>query len=117
MSVVTGSLDYSWINGKPGNLVLDNSAPTTVIHRESAGTYALSLSPTNQRVSNIWGTTADTYSTSKLRTIQMGQQMLTNIPVVVASEAVWLTQTQLLGPRRDMDQIADAVRKIKQHSL
>ena len=86
----------TWINGKPGNLVLDNSAPTTVIHRESAGTYALSLSPTNQRVSNIWGTTADTYSTSKLRTIQMGQQMLTNIPVVVASEAVWLTPPEFL---------------------
>jgi len=31
-------------------------------------------------------------------------------------EAVWLTQTQLLGPRRDMDQIAEAVRKIKQYA-
>jgi perosamine synthetase len=34
----------------------------------------------------------------------------------VCREAVWLTQTQLLGPRRDMDQIAEAVRKIKQHA-
>ncbi|HUS04814.1 MAG TPA: DegT/DnrJ/EryC1/StrS family aminotransferase [Bryobacteraceae bacterium] len=34
----------------------------------------------------------------------------------LCAEAVWLTQTQLLGPRRDMDQIAEAVRKIKQHA-
>lgn len=31
----------------------------------------------------------------------------------LCSEAVWLTQNMLLGPRSDMDQIADAVRKIK----
>jgi len=30
--------------------------------------------------------------------------------------AVWLTQTMLLGPRSDMDQIAEAVRKIKNHA-
>lgn len=31
-------------------------------------------------------------------------------------EAVWLTQNMLLGERSDMDQIADAVRKIQTHS-
>jgi dTDP-4-amino-4,6-dideoxygalactose transaminase len=31
-------------------------------------------------------------------------------------EAVWLTQTMLLGPRGDMDQIADAIRKIRRHA-
>jgi dTDP-4-amino-4,6-dideoxygalactose transaminase len=30
--------------------------------------------------------------------------------------AVWLTQTMLLGPRSDMDQIAEAVRKIQKHA-
>ena len=30
-----------------------------------------------------------------------------------ARQAVWLTQTMLLGPRSDMDQIAEAVRKIQ----
>lgn len=33
----------------------------------------------------------------------------------LCGEAVWFTQTQLLGPRRDMDQIVEAVRKIKLH--
>lgn len=31
----------------------------------------------------------------------------------LCSEAVWLTQSMLLGPRRDMDEIADAVRKLQ----
>ncbi len=34
----------------------------------------------------------------------------------LCSEAVWLTQTMLLGPRTDMDQIAEAVRKIQTHA-
>ena len=34
----------------------------------------------------------------------------------LCSEAVWLTQTMLLGPRTDMDQIAEAIRKIHRHS-
>jgi len=31
----------------------------------------------------------------------------------LCGEAVWLSQTMLLGPRRDMDQIAEAARKIQ----
>ena len=31
----------------------------------------------------------------------------------LCEEAVWLTQTMLLGPRQDMDDIAAAVRKIQ----
>jgi dTDP-4-amino-4,6-dideoxygalactose transaminase len=34
----------------------------------------------------------------------------------LCKEAVWLTQNMLLGPRGDMDQIADAVRKISAHA-
>ncbi len=34
----------------------------------------------------------------------------------LCAEAVWLTQTQLLGPKSDMDQIAAAVDKIKRHA-
>jgi dTDP-4-amino-4,6-dideoxygalactose transaminase len=34
----------------------------------------------------------------------------------LCTQAVWLTQTQLLGPRRDMDQIAEAVGKLKKHA-
>ena len=34
----------------------------------------------------------------------------------LCSEAVWLTQTMLLGPRRDMDDIADAVLRVRTHA-
>src|SRR5262249_14317774 len=34
----------------------------------------------------------------------------------LCDSAVWLTQTTLLGPRSDMDQIAEAVRKIQKHA-
>ena len=34
----------------------------------------------------------------------------------LCEEAVWFTQTMLLGPREDMDQIAEAVRKIQRQA-
>jgi dTDP-4-amino-4,6-dideoxygalactose transaminase len=34
----------------------------------------------------------------------------------LCEEAVWLTQTMLLGPRRDMEQIAEAIRKLQAHA-
>lgn len=34
----------------------------------------------------------------------------------LCEEAVWLTQTMLLGSHRDMDQIAEAIRKIQAHA-
>ena len=42
----------------------------------------------------------------------------TNCPAndKLCEEGVWFTQTMLLGSRGDMDQIADAVRKIQAHS-
>jgi perosamine synthetase len=34
----------------------------------------------------------------------------------LCAEAVWLTQTMLLGPRSDMDAIAEAIRKVRAHA-
>lgn len=34
----------------------------------------------------------------------------------LCAEAVWLTQTMLLGPKSDMDQIGEAIRKIQKHA-
>jgi perosamine synthetase len=34
----------------------------------------------------------------------------------LCDEAVWFTQNMLLGPRSDMDQIAEAIRKIRKHA-
>ena len=34
----------------------------------------------------------------------------------VCEQAVWFTQTMLLGPKSDMDQIAEAIRKLQKHA-
>jgi dTDP-4-amino-4,6-dideoxygalactose transaminase len=34
----------------------------------------------------------------------------------LCSEAVWLTQTMLLGPKKDMDDIAEAIKKVQTHA-
>jgi len=34
----------------------------------------------------------------------------------LCEEAVWFTQTMMLGPREDMDQIVEAVRKIQRQA-
>lgn len=35
----------------------------------------------------------------------------------LCQEAVWFTQTMLLGPASDMEQIAEAIRKVKRHAV
>ena len=34
----------------------------------------------------------------------------------LCQEAVWFTQNMLLGTRRDMDQVVDAIRKLNHHA-
>ena len=34
----------------------------------------------------------------------------------LCSEAIWMGQTMLLGPRQDMEDIAEAVRKVQAHA-
>ena len=34
----------------------------------------------------------------------------------LCEDAVWLTQNMMIGPRRDMDQVAEAIRKIREHA-
>src|SRR5512138_2189391 len=84
------------INGKAGELIVDNSAPITLIHRDSAITYGLSMTPTNRHVSNMWGGTLETYSASRLRSLQIGSRTLTDIPIVVADAATWLNPPEYL---------------------
>ncbi len=51
------------------------------------------------------------YSKQQLETSLDGSRCPQNDRL--CSEAIWLTQTMLLGPRKDMDDVADAVRKIQ----
>lgn len=54
------------------------------------------------------------YGAAEIKTLQERNRCPQNDRL--CTEAVWLTQTMLLGPRGDMDQIADAIRKIQRHA-
>lgn len=54
------------------------------------------------------------YGTTELQRLAERNQCPENDRL--CTQAVWLTQTMLLGPRGDMDQIAEAVRKIQRHA-
>ena len=84
------------VDGRPGKLIIDNSAPTTLIHRDSAVTYGLSLTPTTRHVSNMWGGMAETYSISQLRSLQIGSRTLSEIPITVADAATWLNPPEYM---------------------
>jgi dTDP-4-amino-4,6-dideoxygalactose transaminase len=57
---------------------------------------------------------AAVYSTSRLDAWRERNRCPENDKL--CAEAVWLTQTMLLGPRQDMDDIAEAVRKVQSHA-
>ncbi len=54
------------------------------------------------------------YGPAALKQWQERNQMPQNDRL--CEEAVWFTQTMLLGPREDMDHIVEAVRRIRQHA-
>lgn len=54
------------------------------------------------------------YSKQELAELQDRNQCPQNDRL--CQEAVWLTQTMLLGPRRDMEQIAEAIRRIQAYA-
>jgi perosamine synthetase len=53
---------------------------------------------------------------SKQRLTRWEDQNHTPANDKLCNEAVWFTQNMMIGPRRDMDQIVDAVRKIREHA-
>ena len=54
------------------------------------------------------------YSDAEMRRWHERNQTPNNDRLI--TEAVWMTQTMLLGSKSDMDQIAEAVRKIQKHA-
>jgi perosamine synthetase len=53
---------------------------------------------------------------SKERLAQWHETNQTPANAKVCEEAVWFTQNMTIGPRRDMDQIVEAIRKIRKHA-
>jgi predicted aspartyl protease len=71
-------------NGKPGNLLIDTGAPTTLIFRWSLKGLNLIESKTKSPVSGAFGQSREFYGLTTIRALGAGNCMLVNVPVAVA---------------------------------
>src|SRR4030095_2972986 len=72
------------INNRRGALMIDTGSPYTLIDRNSGKTFALTVEKTDSSVRGLFGRAWDRYGTSKVKSIAMGNCMVTNVPVAIA---------------------------------
>jgi predicted aspartyl protease len=84
------------VNGRRGALLLDTSAPRSVIHRASAATFGIALSSELTRRSGVFGEAVNEFGRGSLSTLRIGDRMLTDIPVVIADQAARVDPPEFL---------------------
>jgi predicted aspartyl protease len=72
------------INNRRGALMIDTGAPHTVIDVNSVNTFGLSVEKTNANVGGLFGRSWERYGTSKVKSIALGNCVITNVPVAIA---------------------------------
>ena len=72
------------INNRHGALLIDTGSPNTLIDRNSVNTFGLTVEKTDSSVGGLFGRSWERYGTSKVKSIAMGNCMLTNVPVAIA---------------------------------
>src|SRR5262245_4619235 len=72
------------INNRRGALMIDTGSPYTLIDRNSVNTFGLTVAKTNTSVGGLFGRAWERYGTSKVKSIAMGNCMVTNVPVAIA---------------------------------
>jgi len=72
------------INNWPGALMIDTGSPNTVIDRNSVNTFGLTVEKTDSNVGGLFGRSWERFGASKVKTIAMGNCMVTNVPVAIA---------------------------------
>jgi predicted aspartyl protease len=72
------------INNQPGALLIDTGSPNTLIDRNSVNTFGLTVEKTDSSVGGLFGRSWERYGTSKVKSIAMGNCMVTNVPVAIA---------------------------------
>src|SRR5215472_15159130 len=71
------------INNRRGALMIDTGSPNTLIDRNSVNTFGLTVEKTDSNVGGLFGRTWERYGTSKVKSIAMGNCMVTNVPVAI----------------------------------
>ena len=72
------------INNRHGALLIDTGSPNTLIDRNSVNTFGLTMEKTDSSVGGLFGRSWERFGTSKVKSIAMGNCMLTNVPVAIA---------------------------------
>jgi predicted aspartyl protease len=72
------------INNRRGALMIDTGSPVTLIDRNSVNTFGLTVEKTDSSVGGLFGRSWERYGTSKVKSIAMGNCMVTNVPVAIA---------------------------------
>src|SRR5438309_582555 len=71
------------INNRRGALMIDTGSPNTLIDRNSVNTFGLTVEKTGSSVGGLFGRAWERYGTSKVKSIAMGNCMVTNVPVAI----------------------------------
>jgi predicted aspartyl protease len=72
------------INNRQAALMIDTGAPNTVIDANSVNTFGLTAKKTNSNVGGLFGRTWERFGTSKVKSMAMGNCIVTNVPVAIA---------------------------------
>jgi predicted aspartyl protease len=72
------------INNRHGALLIDTGSPNTLIDRNSVNTFGLTVEKTDSSVGGLFGRSWERYGMSKLKSLAMGNCVVTNVPVAIA---------------------------------
>src|SRR5919109_3989612 len=72
------------INNRRGALMIDTGAPNTLIDVNSVNTFGLTVEKSGANVGGLFGRTWERYGASKVKSIAMGNCVVTNLPVAIA---------------------------------
>ncbi len=73
-------------NGRPGDLLVDTGTPTSLIYRASVTKLGLTVSETDHAVQGAFGKGRENFGRAVIPSLTMGNLVLVNMPVVVASD-------------------------------
>jgi predicted aspartyl protease len=72
------------INNRRAALMIDTGSPHTVIDVNSANTFGLAVEKTDSNVGGLFGRSWERFGISKVKSIGMGNCIMTNVPVAIA---------------------------------
>jgi predicted aspartyl protease len=72
------------INNQRGALLIDSGSPYSLVDINSAKTFGLPVEKTSSNVGGVFGRSWERYGTSKIKTIALGNCIVTNVPVAIA---------------------------------